>query len=58
MKARRSAVVVMSVVLVSLWLVSTALAQDGGQPLRGSQLDQQLEAVRCAPTTGHENGQR
>jgi len=45
MKARRSAVVVMLVAMASLWLVSTALAQDSGQPLRGSQLDQQLEAV-------------
>jgi len=45
MKARRSAVVVMLVAMASLWLASTALAQDSGQPLRGSQLDQQLEAV-------------
>jgi cytochrome c peroxidase len=45
MKARRSAVVVMLVAMASVWLVSTALAQDSGQPLHGSQLDQQLEAV-------------
>ena len=48
MKARRSAVVVMLVAVASLCLVSTTLAQDSGQPLRGSQLDQQLEAALSA----------
>jgi cytochrome c peroxidase len=43
----------MLVVMAILGLVSTALAQDSGHPLRGSQLDQQLEAVlRAAGFTG------